>query len=662
MAKHFLKDGAIFQCSMGMLSFVAKQNGGKTTHGTGNVLTDKAELKPPPAPCPVLTAAYKKPTICKGSFTNWQMADTHVTSEGHPLLTNDSFKMCKQDPLTRAAKLSCLTSINNATTATKSASVVSIAALTLQKPVALASPAVAAKPSPSGVAAASAAQAANAEKSEAATKPADAAKLAGTKETDAITFDPNDDKELFCEASTCPPEKKARCPYYNASAVAEKSDSQKLRANYVRLLKAGEIAGDASDINYQAFLTDSWIANRYDEGADVDFVWDDVDEVPNAEVQHALTDERIQRAIENMIFQSWTYAAHHLISTNQIFATLPRLVKLANAYKEPVEGEDAASSEAFDINGGWNCIMLPSMHRWDEDEEENPALTKEQNEKEKKARHNASAFDVMSLIGLQWHVGPHGRVFDAEEEAQARRQMGFMEHRPRALKSYAASVIAELQKLEKTMLDEKNKTCRNTIEQKQAFLHWMQRLARKLKRQLSKFHEDPKASYPFYVSIEAYKFAFSIPITTKVAVLSMDGTKEVCCQTFRAEHRGKSANDVELQFKETGEALCAPWPLSDNGKRKIIERLENIQYFALADGLKNEAFAFLCVDGVDTEHFYAIKNRETEETAQDMLDDNMSQIAIWLRDVRMNEGPYVSKLRMIRHRLAKLELQASEGM
>lgn len=555
------------------------------------------------------------------------------------------------------AKLSCLTSITNATTATKSASVAGIAALTLPKPASLASSATA-EPTAGGVAA-GVAKAGHTEKTEETTKSAGAKKSANAKKTDEPDFDPDADEELFCEAASCPPEKKARCPYYNASAVAEKSKPQTLRANYIRLLKAGDVPGDASDRNYESYLTDKWIADRYDEGADLEFVWDDEGEPPSADVQQALTDERIERALDHMALHWWTYAAHHLISTNQIFATLPRLVKLANAYKEPVAGEDPATCERFDINGGWNCIMLPSVHGWDEDDDdeaEKAQLTKDEQDAAKKARHNAGAFDVMSLIGQQWHVGPHGRVLTADEEAQARRQMGFLEHRPRALKSYAASVVAELQKLEKTMLDERNKTCRNTVEQKQMFLRWMKALARKLKCHLSAFQDNPKkGSYPFYVSIEAYRFAFSIPITTKVAVLQKADAQTMICQTFRAEHRGKTASDVELHFKETGDALRLAWPLDDDGKRRLIERLENIQYFIVTDGLTPDAFPFLCVDSIDAGHFCTIRDKEPDETAQDVLENRTNTIAIWLRDERMTEGPYVSKMRMVRKRLEKVE-------
>ena len=334
MAK-FLKNRATFQCSMGGITFTAKQSGGKTMHGSDDVLTEQAKLKPPPgAQCPILTAANQAPTPCNGTLSGWERTDKHVTSNGNPLLTNDSFKMCKQDPRTSAAKLTCLMPNTNVTDATKSASVAGVSALALPQPVA--SVAKSANPSPDIASVSPTAETGNhAEKNEEKTK-----KEEQDKKPD---FDPDDPTEMFCEAAKCPEEKKKRCPYYNASSVAEKSDPQKLRANYVRLLKAGEVAGDASDRNYASYLMDKWIADRYEAGADLDFVWDEEGEPPSDETMQALTDERIERTLDHMTLHWWTYAAHHLISTNQIFATLPRIVKLANVYKEPVVCEDPAT-------------------------------------------------------------------------------------------------------------------------------------------------------------------------------------------------------------------------------------------------------------------------------------------------------------------------------
>lgn len=673
MAK-FLKNGATFQCSMGGITFTAKQSGGKTVHGSDDVLTKQAKLKPPPgAQCPILTAANQAPTPCNGTLSGWERTDKHVTSNGNPLLTNGSFKMCKQDPRTSAAKLTCLMPNTNVTDATKSASVAGVSGLALPQPVAAV--AKSANPSPDIASVSPMTETgSHDEKNDVAVKKAEAGKKEKQEKKDP-PINPNAPENMFCEATKCPEEKRNCCPYYKASADADKSQPQKLCADYKRMLHAGDVPWDASDRNFEEFLTDRWIVKRLEQGKDIDMEWADETDAPDEATWQAYTEERIDRAVEHVIFQNWTYAAHHLISVNQIFATKPRLVKLANAYKKTVEGENPASCETFDINGGWNCIMLPSVTKADEDDDDiamEEAKTKKQKKEAKKAHLNADAYDVMSCTGLQWHLGPHGRPLNKEEATQARRQMGKMKHKPRKLKSYADKVASELQNLEDSF-DAQKISCYNTIEQKQKFIRWMQFLARKIKRQLSAFHDDPKASYPYYVSIEAYKFAFSIPLMTNIAVIQteqsgssaqMNGMEEahaLICQTFRAEHRGKSGGSNELDFKEAGDAFRVSWPLDEDAKRTIIERLENIRYVVLASRLPRESFAFLRdpQDPMSGEMFCRLA--EASDTPQETLDDSKGKIVIWLRDARAHEGPYVSKLRMIRRRLQNLDAPSSDG-
>ena len=101
----------------------------------------------------------------------------------------------------------------------------------------------------------------------------------------------------------------------------------------------------------------------------------------------------------------WSYAAHHIISGNQVFKQLTELVRLADFLH-------------YDINNAKNCIYLASK------EEGYGAVRKDQ--------RNISAYDVMSVSKLQWHVGGHQYSFAKDELPVLRHNIEKAHHIPNA--------------------------------------------------------------------------------------------------------------------------------------------------------------------------------------------------------------------------------------
>lgn len=685
MAKHFLKAQTTFSCPYGA-KFLASQSSGKAVCGEMCVLTTKASLKPLVVgfPCTVLTPLAPA-NICGGQLVaGWMEPDAHVTNSGAPLLTNTSYKICQQALAAgQRVQVKCDQPVEKLTDVTKSASVAAIASLVLPQPVTHAdasqsSPA--ASDSPSAVSPDSGAPAKGEDASRVAPKE--------TKKKEKPSFDKDDQFQWFCETSSkdCTKEKWETCPYRKAEGTAQESQPVKLRSNYERLHREADerqryrtLLGDAeafgedvSDRTYEARRKNLRIFKDIENGKEIRLVYIDEDGIARSIDDEEERAQIIEDACDEIVQEYWTFAAHHILSTNQIFATFPALVKLANAYKERVDGEEDGDCVDFDINGGWNCIMLPSVTKWQKEPKEDDPEKEAARKKRQTRKKNASAFDVMSLVGLQWHLGNHGYELSEEEQKLLKQQMPGIG--PAVdLKNYADAVKELLRKKETSM--KTHRCCRNTVAQKRAFLRWMMRLAQSIKATLCAFAADPKQSYPFYVSAEAYKFAFSIPVTTKIAVFRREGWDTLLCQTFRVprvKNRRESDENGEFLFKETQPPLRLSWQhapdgrrqLSPDERRQIIAYLGNVQYFVLANRLAPDMFSFLLLEGEEEDdHFLRLSDAlvRDDDTVDDLLKQNEGNIGVWLRDVRPYEGSYVSPHRMIYRRLQQNSLVPEEG-
>ena len=285
---------------------------------------------------------------------------------------------------------------------------------------------------------------------------------------------------------------------------------------------------------------------------------------------------------------TWSYAAHHIISGNQVFAQVPELVKFATACE-------------YDINCAENCIMLPSKR---EGHGELDSLSK-----------STSAFDVMSLTGMQWHLGGHTYSFNEDELNEIKRQIKLRIGREGKVQPYAELVKAELKKIK---LPSKDKpVCPAQI------ITRLNNISNKIREKLAAFKDNPAASYPYYVSREAYLFAFKVPRLKKFIVVKRN-VKNLLLERYKTVGAG---NEIVLQ-----ESLKTNQPL------EIVNFCGNIQHFIFADDTNQENLPFPA---------------EFSRRVESFNFDNVAEIIVWLRENPIKN--YVAPARKVSERLKNLK-------
>lgn len=311
----------------------------------------------------------------------------------------------------------------------------------------------------------------------------------------------------------------------------------------------------------------------------------------------------------------WSYQSHHIISGNQIFAPHVELVRLANFY-------------GYDINNALNCIRL---------------VSREDDYGQKPGGKAASAYDAMSLSKIQWHLGGHSYRFSPEESQRIRAQINFYtkQNFSGELKNYAQLVSAELDKIETALRG--RAVCRNTDRQKAAFLKRMDNLSAKVRAKLAAFTEKPQRSFPYFVSKEAYAFAFDLPRTVKIVLLSRAGDDFVF-EKFRAEIDGN------LVFKPVAaKNLSNPKSFALDSPRSKIESVvfcENVELFILADGVSFDDINFL-----PSNESFVKKIGGGFKSGTEFLQNHAAEIVVWAREMRA-KFQYAAPKQKIRERLA----------
>ncbi|WP_198643627.1 hypothetical protein, partial [Megasphaera stantonii] len=130
---------------------------------------------------------------------------------------------------------------------------------------------------------------------------------------------------------------------------------------------------------------------------------------------------------------------------------------------------------------------------------------------------------------------------------------------------------------------------RNTPRQNAAFVLRMKNLSTKIKKYLAAFREKPHHSYPYYVSLEAFRYTFGLPRTGKIAVVKGGSNDEnVVLEKYRVKRFEETIinKDANMAFNP----ICHPSEI-------------NPQEFGLSDEVSRKACSFLCEN---IEHFIGI--------------------------------------------------------
>ncbi len=224
-------------------------------------------------------------------------------------------------------------------------------------------------------------------------------------------------------------------------------------------------------------------------------------------------------------------AAHHILSTKDVLEQdkLKFVVKLANFY-------------GYDVNESYNCIILPGLNTYEERNKGEFHVKFSQMPEFEKRKFK---YYSMQEVGRQWHGGGHGRDFENEHNI-----------------SCYATEVANL--LYTYMRKETKGHCRieeTCYEQdKQRFFKIIHHVIDLVRKQLILFETDPQKSFPYFVSADAYDYAFRVFHIWVLVFQKVDGGLEASKYVLS---RKQGKNYVDRRGRKR----------FDTGKRKSLARL-----------------------------------------------------------------------------------------
>ena len=170
-----------------------------------------------------------------------------------------------------------------------------------------------------------------------------------------------------------------------------------------------------------------------------------------------------------------------------------------------------ALSAGYDINDPSNGIPLPTVknqYRLNKNDGSYPV----ENRQDATSAKNFGKLDDdekitirnhwMETLGAQWHVGNHHYEVNGEneEDPEGMSDEGAIDHAPYDIEVVKA-LIKEGRKLIKFNL------CKTDEDHSETIKNIMNAISKDIKTKLNRFKNNPKDSYPFYVSIAALNFA-----------------------------------------------------------------------------------------------------------------------------------------------------------
>lgn len=598
MAEKYLTDKTLFQCTMSAAPVPFTCSGSKKAAviAEGNLLTTSASGNPPAgtlckSPAKAIGGA---PQPCTPQLLQWCNASRVCTVEGRAVLTEKSFKQCQfggRIKVSRNPSRKVMTGASSVSAAPQQGTPASpsggkagmgsfsTAAATAGAVAVGTTPGM---PSPgAAVSAGGAAKAAEVEK--AAPKPAD---------DNAILTG------MLCSGD-CSKEQREQCGYFLDHQ--RRQDSQVTVDNQSKLL-----------------------AENYAAATQKEACRDDIDE------QYYDLRKRYGT-------RYWSYAAHHIISGNQVFKQLTELVRLADFLH-------------YDINNAQNCIYLVSK------EEGYGQIASE--------RRNISAYEAMSLAELQWHQGGHQYSFSRAELPKLRALVARKLGKPGEIRCYADLLQEELADLAAEIRQEQrcwhSKNPQQQKEMEDNFAAKLNGLARSVRQKLGAFKQKPAASYPYYVSKEAYRYAFTLPRTGKLIIVRREASGDLVLHKYRllwpAERQQEENGLDRLQLKpvqkDGGKASYRLPPQASAAQmKKCIVFCENVVHFLFVNEDFTRALPF-------TPEFSLMFTANTlEEQASDEAllaeDKRQTELRTWLREAKQEH--YQAPLTLIHRRQQEWE-------
>ena len=370
----------------------------------------------------------------------------------------------------------------------------------------------------------------------------------------------------------------------------------------------------------------------------------------NYEEEGAPNGKQYLMMLEKYGIEDWSYAAHHILSANQVVSKQENEVLAA-----------MVNYCDMDINDARNAIMLPTIKKYDIKK----SITGNKLE-ESMAKH-VKAYDVMSCTGMQWHVGHHAYKFSETETRQLREMIhryrwkctdAGIRHakeneRTEQIKSYAELLGQEMDELKRKYFSQGKCPRRYKKRFEEAF--WG--LAKRIMDKLNAFSRNPRYSYPYYVSAPSYLYAFSMPVTSKI-ILVWPAENGNYIQKFRVErfneaHQNRQNNvDVNIVNFQPIKGLNAIFYQGNNDSEKysLIEYCENIKYFLFTGESSATDLPFSAATVKAGRIRDAHRPQGDDGTA--FLKHNNIAVMEWLRkEQEVGDEPYIAPLKMIKERL-----------
>lgn len=596
----YLTENARFRCSQGG-RITCKDSGNRTVrYGGVPLLTTGATVRSKMGVCAALTSAAGGVTqLCQCQLTAWSNPKGNVF-RGNSLLTAASFNSCAMAPggIIRVADSGVFGRCGEGSTA----SLESISTLPRieEKKTARAGTKITAAATGMGAVGASTAVAGE----------------GGCEATAASAIDKEAPKLAFrcvrCGRG-CQPWTDADPNTLHMTDDGVDNNAIKLRKKYYDYLAA--LAGDVA------------ISDRLSNCEDENFYADLLERIrPKCrkadEIYLDSCKTRIRRKKEGL--SSWLYAAHHILSGNQVLAArekgalkFPKCVQVAN-----IMGFDPEKPERrlFDVNEADNCIMLVTNEKGDGVRED--------------FLKTVSAFDAMSLTGLQWHAGPHNytlgddaqavkekmklylskqRLEKAKRRGDIETEVGIGEYlrNEESIKDYETLLQGWLREVEYglTLTD----IC------PRGFLTRLRRKMDEVRGYLEAFHGKPHRSFPYYVSKEAFLYAFKLPRKVKV-ITARRMEKGLVFERFKATRYGETQQALgkNMAFIPSGDAHV----FHDCNALALF--CENAEHFVLMGAAEEKNVPF------SMEFCYRLEDNGAK--TQEILQQNDSKLLVWLRD------------------------------
>ena len=588
----YLTENAIFSCNMSPTVIIkCKETSNKKVKYKGTaLLTKSAKIDTKAGICSILTAqAQGAPQMCRCSLSGWINCSMNTSAQGTAFLTENSRNSCTYGGIisVKSSGLFFQKVVNG--------SKASISSVNWLKPFVE----VSQKNSdmmPKSIKSVDINNSGSLKAGDFSSRAVNQEKIINTLDFKSNTVQPlvtKDEVKSKPQNLLCNMDKGEKCKHcrYPSASVEVNNDSIKLRRNY-------ENQSDDEKDNYDRYYEDTF---------------------------------------DNFTEKYWTDAAHHIISGNQVFKKCQGIVKLANFYNEEYLSGNTAY-KGYDINSAKNCIMLISK---------DVEYSKKVNSNVKK---NISAYDAMSTTGIQWHLGGHSYSFNKEEIPILHQRIKlFTKKEARELKNYAELVEEELNKIQISMC--RNKVCRATPRQNAAFVTRMNNLSAKIKKYLGDFRIKPHRSYPYYVSLEAFRYTFSLPRTGKI-MLVRQGNKEnsLLLEKFRVKRfedtimdRDKNLDFSRIFNEQDGQNPKEFVFNDEQSKKDCIYFCDNIEHFILIDNPNLNLLPFK----IEAENILSLQGIEKMSSEQ-FLQQHDTEILVFLRN---NVVTYTAPVKKIKERL-----------